>query len=286
MYGCTMKMLFTVMIVASVFTGGCTYVVTRDEVTDLRSRVTRISSMVKQRRLEEKQLGEAVGKARRELARIMEARDRYRTAQATFITKVRSDLALLRQRLGELETSLARVQKTVDGGLKREADETAAVLKARARELVELETSLSAVAAFNLRHKPEGLLKIIKALADAREWTLLHGYLGIFALKHRGHAQLETALHYALGKLTAGQEFGKVIIYGTLYLRQFPAGTHRADVLFGLGGVYNKLLNCTKALHYFGEFLKAHGDEARAATVREMVKTITGQRHSRQYCAK
>ncbi|MBU1239956.1 hypothetical protein KJ865_09620, partial [Myxococcota bacterium] len=125
--------------------GGCSYVVTRDEVTDLKSRVGRMSEMVKQRRLEEKQLGEAVGKARRELVRIMEARDRYQTSQADFIRKVRSDLALLRTRLASLERTLAGLKGTVDGGLKREADETAAVLKARARELVDLENSLSAL---------------------------------------------------------------------------------------------------------------------------------------------
>ena len=69
-----MRNWIVILGVSALFSQGCAYFVTRDEVSDVRTRIDRISKMVKERRIEEKELGVAIGKARKELARIMEAR--------------------------------------------------------------------------------------------------------------------------------------------------------------------------------------------------------------------
>jgi chaperonin cofactor prefoldin len=281
-----MRKILPILLILLFMTQGCAFFVSRKEADQMSTRIGRISKLLKKRRKEEKSLGESIGKAKKELNRIMEMRELYRRDQTEFIHSMKKHLANLQKRLGFLEGSLNKLDGRVSKSLKKEVDDTASVLRQRARELLELERNLSVIVKTKLKVTPEDLLKIIKALSLAKEWKLVNGHLGVFIVKYRGHKLLGQALWFSSDQMFKVKEYGKVVIYTSIYLKSFSNGKNLPQILKIAGQANYALSICTKAVTYLEQFISSYPNHKLFGVVKKQLDIIKSQLHSRQYCAK
>ncbi|MBN2723940.1 MAG: hypothetical protein JXR95_07730 [Deltaproteobacteria bacterium] len=265
---------------------GCSLIVTRTEADQMKTRIERISQMLKKRRLEEKSLGEAILKARRQLNDLKDLREKYRLEQELFISKVRKSLDNLNESLSSLEKKVSSMDLETVSSLKRDIADVSKVLELRAKELIEYEKELKSIVNTAVKMSSEDVQKIIMALAKAKEWKLMHGQIALMTVKFSHHSDFSKALSFAVTELFTNGEYAKVILYSALFLRNFPDDPEKEKILFLQGSSYFKFMNCTLAIAVLNDYLKLYPKGKDVKKALEILDTIKKNRHSKQYCAR
>jgi hypothetical protein len=280
------RIIFILFILSFLSSGCYHFVVSRKEADEMKLRITKISLMQKKRRQEEKSLGEAILKAKKELIKVRTARENYRNKQVVFIQKVRNKLRIIELNLNRFKKEFNNLNNKVKTSLQKDITETSKVLKQRAKELVELENTLIAGISVSTKLKPKDLFTIIKALIVQKEWKLVNGYLALFSKKHKTHKIHEKTLLFVQSKLFKNKEYGKVIIYSRYFQRIFPGSKNNSIILYLYAKSEYKFSNCKKSIVLLKSLILKYPAFKNINEVKKLLKTIKSQSHSRQFCTK
>ncbi|MBU1221431.1 hypothetical protein KKF34_15415 [Myxococcota bacterium] len=275
-----------VLTIIVVLSQSCSLIVTRSEADEMKLRIQKISDIVKKRRQEEKSIGEAIEKARRQLNELRELREKYRSEQEKFITKVRLSLDTLNKTLSGIEKKVETMDSSTVKTLRTEIADVSRVLEQRAAELLQYEDALKSITTATVKMSAEHISKIVQALAVAKEWTIMHGQIAILTVKYGTTADFAKALIFSIEELYKANEHAKVILYSALYLRQFPAEASRGRVMFLQGNSYYKFMNCSNAITVLSDYLRQFPADNDAKEAKTLLTTIKSNKHSKQFCAR
>lgn len=276
----------TVLIIFTIFSQGCSMIVTRSEADEMKLRIQKISAIVKKRRLEEKSIGESIEKAKRQLNELRELREKYRSEQEKFITKVRLSLETLNKTLAELEKKVENLDSDTVKKLRTEIADVSKVLEQRASELLQYEDALKAITSATVKMSAEHISKIVQALAVAKEWAIMHGQIAVLTVKYPTSPDFAKALVFSIEELYKANEHAKVILYSALFQRQFPSDSNRARVMFLSGNSYYKFMNCSNAISVLTDYVRQFPADKDAKEAGVLLKTIKANKHSKQFCAR